>query len=72
MFVRPAPGMKSRRPDTMSLLPDHGEDVPDAEWCARRVRDGDCIEGEAAAEEHAGVAFIPQPDSEPVAHEGAL
>lgn len=72
MFVRPSPGMQIRRPDTMSVLPDHGEDVPDAEWCARRVRDGDCVEGEAPVAEHTETAFIPEPDGEPAVHEGAL
>ena len=47
MFVRPAPGLKVRRADTLALLPEAGEDVPDAAWCNRRLRDGDVLEGAA-------------------------
>ena len=42
MFVRPAPGLSIRRPDTLTLLPEGGEDVSDIDWCQRRLRDGDC------------------------------
>lgn len=51
MFVRPAPGMQIRRPDTLTILPDHGEDVPDTDWCARRLRDGDVVDGPAPTDD---------------------
>ena len=46
MFVRPAPGLSIRRPDTLTLLPEGGEDVSDIDWCQRRLRDGDCLTAE--------------------------
>ena len=49
MFVRSATGLLVRRHDTLALLPDGGEDVPDLDWCHRRLRDGDVLEGPAAA-----------------------
>ena len=50
MFVRPAPGLKVRRHDTLTLLPPEGENVPDIAWCNRRLRDGDVLKGPAPAE----------------------
>ena len=40
MFVRPKDGLKVRRMDTKTLLPECGEDVPDVAWCRRRHREG--------------------------------
>ncbi len=50
MFVRPAPGIKVRRHDTLTLLPLEGEEVPDMAWCQRRLRDKDVVEGAAPVE----------------------
>lgn len=50
MFVRPAPGLKVRRHDTLKLLPREGEDVPDVAWCQRRLRDGDVLTDALPAE----------------------
>ena len=61
MFVRPNAGLMIRRHDTLALLPAGGEDVPDTDWCHRRLRDGDVLEGPAKAEPEAAPALVPGP-----------
>lgn len=53
MFVKPAPfidgegiergPMRVHDPDAKDILPEDGRDVPDTEYWARRLRDGDVI-----------------------------
>ncbi len=45
MLVHPAPGLIVLRPDTNTPLPANGADVPDQDWCLRRLRDGDVLPG---------------------------
>ena len=45
MLVHPAPGLTIIRPDTNQPLPAAGADVPDTDWCLRRLRDGDVLPG---------------------------
>lgn len=41
IFVKPKEGLKIRRPDTGSMLPEEGELVPDTPFWQRRVLDED-------------------------------
>lgn len=50
IFVRPAPGMRVRDPESMAVLPEAGASKPRNSYWERRVLFGDCIEGPAQAE----------------------
>ena len=44
MFVKPAPGLKVRHPETRFHIPDEGTRVPRDSYWTRRLVDGDVIE----------------------------
>lgn len=44
MFVKPAPGLVVRDPQTRVQLPESGRDVPEISYWLRRLRDGDVVE----------------------------
>jgi hypothetical protein len=46
MFVKPAPGLIVRDPETREPLPPHGDWVPRTTYWLRRLRDGDVSEAE--------------------------
>ena len=44
MFVKPAPGLKVRHPETRQHIPDEGIEVPETDtYWARRLMDGDVV-----------------------------
>lgn len=44
MFVKPAPGLKVRDPQSMQHIPEAGLEVADTDpFWARRLRDGDVV-----------------------------
>ena len=47
MIVRPAPGYTLKRPDTLTILLAGGEDLPDTDWCLRRLQEGAVLQGYA-------------------------
>lgn len=49
VFVRPAPGLQIRDPETGNYLPDAGQIVPRTPFWMRRLADGDVIETTSTA-----------------------
>jgi hypothetical protein len=43
MFVKPAPGLKVRDPDSKLHLPESGKEVHESTYWLRRLADGDVI-----------------------------
>ncbi|AKM29264.1 hypothetical protein AB870_02660 [Pandoraea faecigallinarum] len=44
MFIKPAPGIKLRDPETKQFIPESGQEVGDFDlYWVRRVNDGDAI-----------------------------
>jgi len=43
MFVKPAPGLQVRDPETKRLISPEGEEVPEISFWWRRIRDKDVI-----------------------------
>lgn len=56
MFVKPAPGLKVRDPETRGLLPETGREVSQSLYWTRRVRDGDVIVSTPPAAQMSGTA----------------
>ncbi len=73
MFVRAAEGRRVRHPDSLALLREEGEDVPDTEYWFRRLSEGDVEIAETAqpfaAEVEPPKAEDDAPDEDPVAAE---
>lgn len=44
MFVKPAPGLVVRDPQTRVQVPEDGRDVPETSYWLRRLRDGDLVQ----------------------------
>lgn len=64
MFVKPAPGLKVRDPQTHGFLPAEGASVPDTLYWVRRLKDKSVIEtteAEIAAAAAAAAAPAPAP-----------
>lgn len=47
-FVKPAPGLKVRNPETGLHLPDEGDQVPLTTYWRRRLKDGDVVDAKPA------------------------
>lgn len=43
MFVKPAPGLKVRDPDSRLHIPEEGAEVPESSYWLRRLSDGDVL-----------------------------
>ena len=46
MYLKPAPGLTVRDPNTRQPLPEEGREVQVNEWWARRLRAGDVVQAE--------------------------
>jgi hypothetical protein len=47
MFVKPAPGLRVRHPETRQHVPEAGIEVPDTDtYWTRRLQDGDVVPAE--------------------------
>lgn len=50
LFLKPSPGLIVRDPESGEILPAEGRHKTDNEFWRRRLRDGDVIEADPAAE----------------------
>lgn len=64
MFVRPAPGMKVRDPDSRLPLPAEGREVPESSYWVRKIRSGDVVLADPAAPGRRVTERLPPPEVE--------
>lgn len=48
IFIKPAPGLKVRDPETKEHLPENGANVVKSPFWIRRIKDGDVVLAEVA------------------------